>query len=316
MEIAEVDGQLIAYRTAGSGPPLVLLHGGLVDSRAWQREIDALSDEFQVIAWDAPGCGRSSDPRPDITLDDYADVVAGLIDTLELGRVHLLGHSFGGGLALAVYKRHAHLLRSMILVSAYAGWAGSLSPEEVAQRRQRAVRNARRPPREWVDEFLATLFDGSTPRHLVEQTRGIMLDTRPEGMLPMLNAFAEADLTDVLGSVSIPTLLLYGEKDQRSPRPVADALSSSIPTSRLVFVATAGHDVNVEAPGVFDDEVRSFLHEIEIEAGRDREPPAGTTSATPTPTPRTSSTNSTTSSTRWSGLPEAGRRWSPRWCRG
>lgn len=262
MEKVEIGGQLIAYRAAGSGPPLVLLHGGLSDSRAWRREIDALSDEFQVIAWDAPGCGQSFDPRPDITLDDYADLAAWLIEALKLGHVHLLGHSFGGGLALAVYKRHSHLLRSMILVSAYAGWAGSLSPEEVERRREQAIRNARRPPQEWVDEFLATLFDETTPRHLVEQTRSILLDTRPEGMLPMLNAFAEADLTDVLGSVSVPTLLLYGEKDRRSPRPVAEALNSSIPTSRLVFVAEAGHDVNVEAPDVFDNEVRSFLHEF------------------------------------------------------
>lgn len=257
-----VDGQQIAYREAGSGPPLVLLHGGLVDSRAWRREINAYSDEFHVVAWDAPGCGGSSDPRPDVALGDYADWVAGLIDALELGPAHILGHSFGGGLALAVHQRHSRLVRSMILVSAYAGWAGSLSPAEVERRRQRAEHNAGRPTREWVDDFLATLFDDATPRHLVEQTRHIMLDTRPEGMLPMLNAFAEADLTDVLGEVAVPTLLLYGSKDQRSPRPVAESLDASIPTSRLVFVAEAGHDVNVEAPDVFDAEVRSFLRQV------------------------------------------------------
>lgn len=262
MEKVEVDGQLIAYRTAGSGPPLVLLHGGLVDSRAWSREVDAFSDEFQVVAWDAPGCGQSSDPRPGVTLDDYADSVAGFIEALGLGPAHILGHSFGGGLALAVYKRHSRLVRSMILVSAYAGWAGSLPAEEVEQRRRRAERNARRPVHEWVDEFLATLFDQTTPRHLVEKTRSIMLDTRPEGMLPMLQAFAEADLTDVLDRVTVPTLLLYGDKDQRSPRAVAESLSSSISTSRLVFVDEAGHDVNIEAPDVFDNEIRSFLHQV------------------------------------------------------
>lgn len=267
MEKVEVGDQLLAYRAAGSGPPLVLLHGGLVDSRAWSREINAFSDEFQVIAWDAPGCGRSSDPRPDATLDDYADSVAGLMEAIGLSPAHVLGHSFGGGVTLAVYKRHPHLVRSMILVSAYAGWAGSLPAEEVEQRRQMAERNVHRPIHEWVDDFLATLFDQTTPRHLVEETRSIMLDTRPEGMLPMLRAFADADLTDVLERVTVPTLLLYGDKDQRSPRPVAEKLSSSIPTSRLVFVDGAGHDTNIEAPDVFDDEVRSFLHQVELEGG-------------------------------------------------
>ncbi len=85
-----------------------------------------------------------------------------------------------------MYERHPRLVRSLILVSAYAGWAGSLSPEEVEERRQRAMRNARRPTQAWVDEFLATLFDEATPRELVEETRRIVLDARPEGMLPML----------------------------------------------------------------------------------------------------------------------------------
>ena len=89
-----------------------------------------------------------------------------------------------------------------------------------------------------------------------------MLDTRPAGMLPMLNAFTEADLTDVLDKVTVPTLLLYGDKDRRSPRRVAESLHSSMPGSRLVFVDEAGHDVNIEAPDVFDSEVRSFLHQV------------------------------------------------------
>lgn len=262
MKRVEVDGQQVAYRTAGSGAPLVLLHGGLVDSRTWRRQIDAFSAEFHVIAWDAPGCGRSSDPPADVTLDDYADTVAALLDALEVGPAHILGHSFGGGLALAVYKRHPRLVRSLILVSAYAGWSGSLPPEEVEERRQQAERNAHRPTQDWIDEFLTTLFDETTPRHLVEETREIMLDTRPQGMLPMLNAFARADLTDTLEHVTVPTLLLYGDKDQRSRRPVAESMDSAIPTSRLVFVHGAGHDVHVEAPDAFNDEVLSFLHQV------------------------------------------------------
>jgi pimeloyl-ACP methyl ester carboxylesterase len=111
-------------------------------------------------------------------------------------------------------------------------------------------------------QFLATLFDQRTPKQLVEDTRRIMLDTPPEGMLPMLNAFAEADLTDLLGSVSVSTLLLYGNNDQRSPRPVAESLGSAIPACRLVFIADAGYDVHVEAAEAFGNEVRSFLHQL------------------------------------------------------
>ena len=54
----EIEGLRIAYRRRGQGPPLVLLHGGFDDSRAWRPQLDGLSDEFTVVAWDAPGCGQ------------------------------------------------------------------------------------------------------------------------------------------------------------------------------------------------------------------------------------------------------------------
>ena len=87
----------------------------------------------------------------------------------------------------------------------------------------------------------------------------MMLDTRPEGMLPMLRSLAEADLRDVLPTISVPTLLLYGELDVRAPLPVAHDLHARIPTSRLVVLPGAGHDTNLEVPEAFNDSVRSFL---------------------------------------------------------
>jgi pimeloyl-ACP methyl ester carboxylesterase len=69
----EVAGLRIAYRRAGSGPSLLLLHGGLSDSREWGHQIDALSEDFDTVAWDAPGCGGSSDPLETMGLDGYAD---------------------------------------------------------------------------------------------------------------------------------------------------------------------------------------------------------------------------------------------------
>jgi pimeloyl-ACP methyl ester carboxylesterase len=97
----EVDGLSIAYEQAGGGPPLVLLHGYLGDSRGtWGPQLDELSDEFTVVAWDAPGVGRSTDPPPEFRLPDYADCLGAFVDVLGLERPHVGGLSFGGGLAL------------------------------------------------------------------------------------------------------------------------------------------------------------------------------------------------------------------------
>src|SRR5436190_24119095 len=91
LERVEVGGLRIAYRRLGSGPVVVLLHGGLSDGREWQAQLDQLSDEFTAVAWDAPGCGGSSDPPPEFGLTDYAVCLASFIVRLGLGRPHVVG---------------------------------------------------------------------------------------------------------------------------------------------------------------------------------------------------------------------------------
>jgi pimeloyl-ACP methyl ester carboxylesterase len=82
--------------------------------------------EKTVIAWDAPGAGSSSDPPASFGMVGYADCLAGFIDRLGLERPHVGGLSFGGALALELYRRHPEVPGSLILASAYAGWGGSL----------------------------------------------------------------------------------------------------------------------------------------------------------------------------------------------
>ena len=130
MELVEVDGLRITYERAGSGPPLVLLHGYVGDGPAtWRYQLDGLSDAFTVVAWDAPGAGGSSDPPESFGTAGYADALAGFIAALGLETPHVAGLSFGAILALALYRRHPTVPRSLVLASAYAGWGGSLPPE-------------------------------------------------------------------------------------------------------------------------------------------------------------------------------------------
>ncbi len=108
------------------------MHGAFCDSRDWRRQLDAFAAEFTVIAWDAPGCGESADlPSPDYGLDNLIGTLAGFIRTLHLQRTHVLGLSLGSVLAIALHASHPSAVRSLVLASAYAGWAGSLPPAEV-----------------------------------------------------------------------------------------------------------------------------------------------------------------------------------------
>jgi pimeloyl-ACP methyl ester carboxylesterase len=263
VEHVEVGAFRIAYRRMGNGPPVVLLHGGLSDSREWRRQLEDLSDQFTVVAWDAPGCGGSSDPDDDFRLPGYADVLASFVDALELERPCVVGLSFGAGLALELYRQHPQVPASLILASAYAGWVGSLAPETVEERLRDVLRQAKRPADEVVAEWLPSLFAAAPPTAIVDEIAAIMRDFHPAGMRAMAYAFAEADLRDVLPRIDVPTLILYGGADRRSPLGVAEALHAAIPNSTLVVLDGVGHQSNVEAPDRFNAAMRSFLRETD-----------------------------------------------------
>ena len=254
----------IAYERAGEGPPLVLLHGAYCDSRVWRRQLDALSDEFTVVAWDAPGCGRSSDPPETFDSRDWADCLAAFIEAIGLERPHVLGLSLGSLFALELYRWHPTVPRSLVLASAYAGWAGSLSPEMVEQRLQRALREADLPPEQWIPGWIPELLTDAAPAGAGNEVTAIMSEFHPAGAKAIARALARADLRDVLPHISVPTLLLYGSADARSPLSVAQELHAQIPGSQLAVMPGVGHLSNVDAPDQFNAEVRSFLRSLHV----------------------------------------------------
>lgn len=229
------------------------------DSREWRRQLDDLSDAFTVVAWDGPGCGRSSDPPDHFLMTDYADCLAGFIEALGLHRPHVAGLSFGGTLALELYRRHPSVPRTLTLASAYTGWAGSLTPEEVAQRLEGATRGSYLPGPEFAALWLPTLFTERAPAELIEELRGIIAGFHPHGARTMARAMAAADLRDVLTRIKVPTLLIYGEDDVGSPLTVAEELHSRIPGSTLVVLPQVGHQLNMEAADRFNAALHDFL---------------------------------------------------------
>jgi pimeloyl-ACP methyl ester carboxylesterase len=262
MDTVEVAGLRIGYQRAGTGPPLVLLHGAYEDSRVWRRQLEALSDEFTVVAWDAPGCGASADPPPDFSGVDLAEALAGFLRLAVPDRPNLLGFSMGSGIALQLYRAHPDIPSSLLLVSAYAGWAGSLPPEEVERRYAQVLAELEQPPEQFIPVWLPTLFTHRADPAAVQEKSGIMAGSRPIGMRALLGANGHADYRDVLPTIKVPSLLLYGAEDVRSPQSVAREMHRQIPGSTLVTIPDVGHQVFVETPEAFDTEVRRFLHGV------------------------------------------------------
>jgi pimeloyl-ACP methyl ester carboxylesterase len=258
----EVDGMRIAYRRAGMGPALVLLHGAPSDSRTWQWMLPDLARDHTVVAWDAPGFGESSDIADSWRAPEFADALAAFVAALGLERPHLGGHSFGTMVALSLFRRHPAVPASLVLVGGYAGWAGSLPPDEVARRLEMFV-------------GMADLGDAFDPRsypglfsELIPADRAAALalmmreNIRPATIRAAGHVGAETDLRPVLPTVDVPTLVLHGEADARSPLANAEALHAAISTSHLVVLPKLGHACVVENPEACAAEIRRFVKTV------------------------------------------------------
>jgi pimeloyl-ACP methyl ester carboxylesterase len=239
-------GLEVAYDLSGSGPSLVLVHGAAGDAREWRLQIAGLSDDFTVIAWDEPGAGRSSDVPTDFGLAGYATALAGLVETLG-APAHVCGLSWGGTVTLELYRQRPELVATLVLADTYAGWKGSLAEHELRARVAGAERMLTAP----ADMFRTTLpglFAAEPPGDVIELLDAVAADVRRESVRVAVAAMAGADLRDVLSSIAVPTLLLWGELDARSPLTVAREFARTIRHAELVVIPGAGHMSNLERP--------------------------------------------------------------------
>jgi pimeloyl-ACP methyl ester carboxylesterase len=250
-------GLQIAYERAGAGPPLVLVHGAAEDGRAWQPQLEGLADELTVVAWDQPGAGGSEDPPAGFGLADFALCLAGLIEALGLGPAHVGGLSWGGTVAQELYRHRPDLVATLILADTYAGWKGSLPEEEVRARVEGARQMLGAPP-EQFDPTLPGLFADGPPEEFVPLLERMAGDVRQRCLAEHLMVMAEADLRDLLPRIAVPTLLIWGELDARSPLSVAHQLDQAIPDTELVVLPGCGHVSNLEQPERFNATVRAF----------------------------------------------------------
>jgi pimeloyl-ACP methyl ester carboxylesterase len=260
----EIGGLSVAYERTGRGPALVLLHGFTHDSRVWSPQLEALSDQFTVIAWDAPGAGQSPDPAEPFGISDWAHCLAALLDTAGVQRAHIVGLSWGGLLAQEHYRLYSERVLSLVLADTYAGWKGSL-PEPIPQERLEAcLQDASLPPSDFVPRYLPGMFGDDPPQQARELLATIMSAFHPVGFRLMATALALADTRDLLPNIRVPSLLLWGEADKRSPISLAHQMRNAIPSASLAVISRAGHVSNLEAPAQFTSEVRRFCSSVVV----------------------------------------------------
>ncbi|ALC24862.1 hydrolase [Streptomyces pristinaespiralis] len=239
------------------GPLLLCLHGIGSSSAAFAPQLAGLSPYVRVVAWDAPGYGRSPDPEGPLTLDDFADAAAAVIR--ERGAsAHVLGVSWGGVIALRLATRHPGLVDSLIVADSSPG--SGTDAAKAAGMRARAAELAEAGPRAFAEARGPRLVSPGAPEDLVRRVVATMAaSVRLPGYAYAAESMASADLRAELPSIAVPLLVLCGDQDTVTGIEASQALAGAVHKSAYVIVKDAGHLANQEQPGRFDAWVLSHL---------------------------------------------------------
>jgi pimeloyl-ACP methyl ester carboxylesterase len=250
----------LAFHEEGSGPPVVMIHGFGGSKAVWQTQIPDFSRRYRVIALDLPGHGDSPRPEGDghYSPARCAVEVLDLMDRLGLREAVLLGQSMGTFVSQMLYLEHPQRVRALVLNGALAG-----SPPAGVQRGPWVDEIVKRIEARGIDAYMEELVpnffsrspDPALVRAATEQARKLA----QHAALAYCRAVSGLNIREHLGEIRVPTLLIVGAEDGRTPVEESERMNRAIPDSWLKIVKGAGHLCNVEKPAEFNRAVLSFI---------------------------------------------------------
>lgn len=270
VRVARANGTGLAYTNLGRGTPVVLVHGSLADYRMWSPQVSALSRRYRVISFSRrfhwPNAARTA-TDPDYSNALHAADLAALIRKLGLGRVHLVGHSAGGAIALQMALEHPKLVRSLTLIE--PGIYSILSQTDEGRSALAEVARASTEARDAVarnDEAAAIrilmdlVFRPRTFAELAADIRQSLLDNAPSLRAQFASAVAPPAFSCAdAARLRMPVLLLEGEETAPEFRLINDELERCLPRRERVRIRSAGHGLIFEHPALVNAAILRFL---------------------------------------------------------
>jgi 3-oxoadipate enol-lactonase len=258
---ALANGIDIHYAITGTGPVVVFAHSLATDLSMWDSNAAALADRYTVLRFDSRGHGGSSAPAGDYTWELLCADVLGLLDALGIRRIHYVGLSMGGMLGQHLALRAPDRIASLTLActtSRFPPGAGAVWPERIAAVRALGMQSQ-------VEPTLARWFTGDyldTHHDVIARIGAMIAATPPAGFIGWAHAIATIDVTDRLGEISCPTLVIGGAEDPSTPTALQQIIAANIPGAQLEIIARAAHLANVEQADSFNRLLREFLNGV------------------------------------------------------
>jgi len=258
----------VSGRVSGEGTPVVFLHSGPGNAADWRAVFERFATGYRLVAVNGFGRGQTSDwPSGEVHVDQYVELVVGLVR--ELGEsVHLVGHSYGGAVALRMVSTSPRLVRSLVVVEPQAyPLLRDVDPQMLAEVRQVA------------EAFAVALDEGRVEdawRGFIDHYNGpgswwaLPASTR-DGMMGISDAavrswgalFTNPITVSDLAQIRVPTLVIQGEQTMAPERRLCEIVADRVPEARQVVVEGAGHMLPLTHPTVVAEALDSHLRSLD-----------------------------------------------------
>lgn len=275
----ELHGHPMVYRRVGSGPPVVLVHGMVNSSLHWEKVALALADRYTVIAPDLIGHGDSAGPRGDYSLGAHAARIRDLLAAIGVDHATLVGHSYGGGVAMQFFWQFPQRTERLALIS-----SGGLGPDVSPMLRSAALPGASTLLLLVANRRVVTALAAAGDRlHERGSSAGVYLQAVSRAARPLTgpgarNAFLQTlrsvidgrgqrvaanDRLYLLGHAPTPTLIVWGGRDNTIPLAHGRAAHRALPSSRFEVLEHAAHFPHLEDPAGLARVLAGFLETTE-----------------------------------------------------
>jgi 3-oxoadipate enol-lactonase len=264
MKTALVNGVSMATVDQGNGRPILLVHAFPLDHSMWAAQIASLAARHRVIAPDLRGFGRSGVTQGTVTMEQFADDLAGLLDALEVAEpVVYCGLSMGGYIGWEFYRKHASRLAGMVLCDTRAV---ADTPEVRKSRLGMVARVLAEGPEPVAQAMIPKLLTASTIASrpdVVSAVHRMILANDPQGIAAANRGMSERpDSSSLLPDIRCPCLVVVGKLDAISTLEEMRVIAAKIPGARLVTIAGAGHLTPVEQPAQTTAAIESFVSSL------------------------------------------------------
>ncbi len=254
----------VYYESYGQGSPIVFLHPFSTNANIWHFQTFAFAQQHQCIIIDHRGHGRSDKPAAGFAIEEQAADVVAVLDDAGIDQAVLVGNSIGGMIAMQVNLDAPERVRGTLILSSGTNLAAGMPPEAGEAFAQ-----------DWRGAF-AGLLEGALSAKSKQQKPELM--DLLVGYFMVDDNFTEAtfggsagdpsgvfnwNISDRLGEITKPTLVIAGAEDQATPLEANQFLADNIPGARIKVVEDVGHFYQLERPADFNNDLRSFLKELD-----------------------------------------------------